>query len=263
MSTQTDKSVFSDFDELANWFVELGSHFSPSESHGALCGALSGGMRLEDTEWSGFLWAVMGLETGRFAPEELSNHGRTSASFVAEQLDLLATNELTFQLFLPDDDTPIEQRTAALGQWCRGFLGGFAEAQLHRSRVGNAVPASYPENVEESIKDLTEIAKATYQASSPQEEPDYAEDSEDISDESTGSGPGHESGVEDFDPLMQSEESFMEAQASEFDERDFVEVSEYVRLAALTIFTEFGWVEVLEARDTKKSGPTDRGRTLH
>ena len=48
-------------------------------------------------------------------------------------------------------------------------------------------------------------------------------------------------------------------------ERDYVEVIEYLRLAALTVFTEHGWVEAAPASKTspKPAPPADNERTLH
>ena len=37
----------------------------------------------------------------------------------------LRGDEMEFELLLPDDDAPLEQRATALSQWCQGFLYGF------------------------------------------------------------------------------------------------------------------------------------------
>lgn len=42
---------------------------------------------------------------------------------------LLASPELDFDLLLPDSYLPLPDRAVALGEWCHGFLNGFALGQ--------------------------------------------------------------------------------------------------------------------------------------
>lgn len=233
--------MFKNFDDLANWFITLNSHFSPSELHGALIGVLSGGSRLIGRDWQLFVFSVMGLEPSELPASDLEQHQTAISNFAGEQLEALTGNEMKFNPFLPDDDEDLSARTAALGSWCRGFLGGFAESQVQRQRIGLAIPSVYPEAVQEAIKDLTEIAKATYQVDPPTnagiDDQEYLEEFD-----------------EDEDPLAISMENT--PQDSELAESDYAQITEYVRLAGLTVFTEFGWVEVLEAEQNSKSKPS-------
>ena len=228
--------MYKNFDDLANWFVTLNSQFSPSELHGALIGALSGGARLIESEWPVFVFSVMGLEPDDFTPHELSQHRTTITDFVKDQLAALSGNEMKFNPFLPDDEHDLDERTASLGSWCRGFLGGFAESQVQRQRIGYAIPSAYPEAAQEAIKDMTEIAKAAYQANTQERVKSAGYDADD--DEYLAEF------NEDDDPLAFSMSSVPED--TDLAESDYLQVVEYVRLAGLTVFTEFGWVEVLE-----------------
>lgn len=245
MKNEEKISSFGDFDDLANWFVQLGSHFSPSECHGALIGALSGGMRLESAKWSAFVYAIMGLDTDALDYATVEANQRQIQQFMAQELEALQSSELLFSPFLPDDEISVAERAESLGAWCKGFLGGFAEAQVYRQREGDILPTSYPENVMEAIKDVTEIAKATLRADQSQRVESSADFDED----------GLLDDVQMFDPLLETQASYDENVSSDFDERDYVEVSEYVRLAALTVFTEFGWIEVLHRADEKSEPP--------
>ena len=230
--------AFSDFEELANWLVEIGSFFSPSEGHGAIVGALSGGMRLDAPSWHGFFIAILGVDPQQYSEQQLAIQRSRISAFAEGELAALTSAELDFHPYLPDDDVELEQRTGELGAWCKGFLGGFAESQLHRKRSGDTLPDKYPENVMEAIKDLTEIARVGRQQSDEQIDDDAVYDD-----------------VQSFDPLMSSADAFEESGAAELDERDFLEVAEYVRLAALTVFTEYGWLEASKEGRPESGAP--------
>lgn len=64
-----------------------------------------------------------------------------------------------FALLLPDDDAGLAERSGALFEWCRGFLGAFGLA------AGKDPPLS-----EESREALTDIARLA--AASPQDDGD-------------------------------------------------------------------------------------------
>ena len=55
--------------------------------------------------------------------------------------EALDATDFTFDLLLPDDEEPLEQRTAALGSWCHGFLAGLGLAGVgehHKALSGDA-----------------------------------------------------------------------------------------------------------------------------
>ena len=58
---------------------------------------------------------------------------------------------LGFYLLLPDDGAPIDQRLAALGEWCQGFLLGLSSG-------GVTEIERLPEASAEAVRDLVEIA---------------------------------------------------------------------------------------------------------
>ena len=166
------------FDDLCNLLVPLGTINSPSELHGLLCGKLSGGAELNEIRW--LLDAVEFLDFTQ-APDE---NVRTALSLLYHTTLAQLSDGFSLKLLLPEDDADLSQRTAALGQWCYGFLTGFGSAGK-TDRVMN-------EEAEDGLRDLAAIAHIA------------VEDSEEESDET-----------------------------------DFVEVSEYVRMLAASLYLEF------------------------
>jgi uncharacterized protein YgfB (UPF0149 family) len=67
-----------------------------------------------------------------------------------ETRQLLAGDEFAFDLFLPDDDTPLNEQIVALRSWCQGFLFG----------IGSAVAkADCSRDALDILKDITEFTK--------------------------------------------------------------------------------------------------------
>jgi len=234
------------FDELADWLITVDSQFSPSELHGAIVGALCGAMRLPAKRWAQFGFAVMGSsETTHRQFSELAES--VLGGLAREQFELLSGEDMAFQPYLPDDDETIEQRTDGLSDWCRGFLGGFAEAQVYQQKnapqneAGEAIlPPSLPEPVQESLSDLAAIAQATV------EDDEYDEDDAELSDDPL-----------ELDSLLDEDgESFdFDVADAEAAERDYMEIIEYVRLASMTVFSEYGWVEIIEQQQKQQQLP--------
>ena len=166
------------FDDLCNLLVPLGTINSPSELHGLLCGKLSGGAELSEVRW--LLDAVEFLDFTQ-APDEKV---RAALSLLYHTTLRQLSDGFSLKLLLPEDDTELSQRTAALGQWCYGFLTGFGSAGK-TDRV-------MTEEAEDGLRDLAAIAHIA------------VEDSEEESDET-----------------------------------DFVEVSEYVRMLAASLYLEY------------------------
>ncbi len=235
-------SVPKDFDELADWLLLIQSHFSPSELHGAFCGGLAGAMRLSADEWAQFGLAVVGV-TERVSESQFENSKTVLAGLAEQCLELFAANDLSFEPFLPDDENDLVQRTEELSRWCKGFLGGFAEAQAQRQQQGNE---ELPDTVMESLRDIAAIAQAAIDVDE-QEADDEAFDEEAFDDDLNQD-------LLSLEPVEGHTSTMRET--GEEDEKDYSEVVEYLRLAALTVFTEYGWIEVYEKNERSKSKPT-------
>lgn len=126
----------------------LGLAATGPELHGGLCGWLAGGGD-NDSRWLARVLA----DDAAPAPDAVLEDLRTA---VVEQI---GDPEFGFRLLLPDADAPLYERTVALFDWCRAFLGGFGLA------AGAEPPVS--EEGREALADMARLA-----AASPQEEGD-------------------------------------------------------------------------------------------
>jgi yecA family protein len=166
------------FDDLCNLLVPLGTINSPAELHGLLCGKLSGGAELSEVHW--LLDAVEFLDFTQ-APDETI---RAALVQLYQTTIVQLRDGFGLTLLLPEDDIDLSQRTAALGQWCYGFLTGFGSA----GTAGRVMT----EEAEEGLRDLAAIAQIA---------------------------------IEDGD--------------DESDEADYMEVTEYIRMLAASLYLEY------------------------
>lgn len=136
------------FDTLANQFLQQGAFCSPSELHGSLCGQLAaGGSYEEDGEW---LQAASGLmDIGELTDHDLVRGLLDVYEVSREQL---TGSDFSFELLMPDDEVPLTQRAEALGQWCEGFLAGYAMA-------GGKVDGNMSAEAKETLRDLITISQ--------------------------------------------------------------------------------------------------------
>lgn len=130
--------------------VRFGLATSPYELHGALCGWLAGGGS-DGTAWLAPVLADPALPT----PAAGSPLDRLREATAAQ----LADRSFEFELLLPDSDAPLVERSGALFDWCRGFVGAFGLA------AGEASTLS-----EEGREALADVAKLA--AAQPQEDGD-------------------------------------------------------------------------------------------
>lgn len=145
------------YDELQRALLQSHALTDAAEAHGTLVGSLCA------TDCSLQEWLAEILPEGR-ADEYMT--GSLRAVFDATS-GSLAEGTLGFQPLLPDDDAPIGDRTAALGEWCQGFLYGLG--------TGVAVPdaASLQGEAAEVLRDMTEI---THVDVDPEDDPESSEE---------------------------------------------------------------------------------------
>jgi uncharacterized protein YgfB (UPF0149 family) len=136
--------ILPEYDHVQQLLVQERSLADAAEAHGTLAGCLCAaqGYKVED-------WLREILPEGRAAPE---------AAAVLEELytatvRALLQPDMEFELLLPADEQPIDVRTAALAQWCQGFLYGLG---------AGAVPdaSELPGEVGEVVRDFIEISRA-------------------------------------------------------------------------------------------------------
>ncbi|RBW48964.1 UPF0149 family protein [Marinobacter sp. F3R11] len=181
--SETDTAYAAEFERWANVFSVHKAFSHPSELHGALCGRLAAGSRIEEDEWLAMVCEHMGL------PESAAGESSDLSVFMNEAygqtLNFLKSADMSFHPLLPDDDYAIDQRLEALVAWVRGFLEGMALAA--GESLGEA-----PEEIRELIEDMVAISQVSEDQESDQES-----------------------------------------------EQQLMEITEYIRLGALAVFTEF------------------------
>lgn len=125
----------------------------PSEMHGALCGWLAGG-GASVRQWPAQVLVDDALAT----PAEGSALDRLRLASAAQ----LADRSFNFELLLPDSDASLAERSGALFDWCRGFLGGFGLSG------GGRVALSEEGN--EALADIAKLAAARPQDDGDEED---------------------------------------------------------------------------------------------
>jgi hypothetical protein len=122
---------------------------SLSEGHGCLCGALCTLPQFSSQSW---LQELLPDPTASDSLVATTTPDDTLVQLHDETQLALRGDAMEFAPLLPDDDAPLAERIAALAQWSQGFLYGF----------GIGAPRdtdNYPEEVNEVLKDLSEIAR--------------------------------------------------------------------------------------------------------
>lgn len=131
-----------------------------AECHGVACGLLC---RKPDSSLDAFVGLLDMLElvkspaTGlKISLEELLNSSR----------EQLADEQMGFNIWLPNDDEILEERTMALSQWCSGFLAAIGG--------GNDSLKTMSEEANEALEDLQQIAAADVSDTTESEEDEVA-----------------------------------------------------------------------------------------
>ena len=136
-------------DELPSWSSvdaqaqALKLSATPAELHGALCGWLAGGGDGPD-------WLAKVLADDHAPKPEAGSALDAMSAVTRAQFE---DRDFGFALLLPDEDAPLAERSEALFEWCRGFLGGFGLA------AGKDPPLT--DESREALDDLARLAAAT------------------------------------------------------------------------------------------------------
>ncbi len=151
-----------DYFELDQALAQADAGGGAAEAHGILCGLLCATGRLDEGQWAHALFA----DTD--APPEAVQQARTQmVSLAAWTVEAINDPVLGMDLVLPDPEQSLPERTAALGEWCQGFLLGLVSG-------GIAEDSQLPDDVFELIQDFTEISRAGFELDSASEEDEDA-----------------------------------------------------------------------------------------
>jgi uncharacterized protein len=152
------------YDELDAALSAAAAPTAAAEAHGSLCGSLAAVPGFAAADWLEQLLPEAGREAAELRTRNLLEtlFGETAEAFVAQDME--------FAPLLPDDAAPLEQRVAALGEWCAGFLWGLGTGDLPGREELSA-------EVDEVLRDFGEISRAAVDAGETPEsnEVSYAE----------------------------------------------------------------------------------------
>lgn len=147
------------YDQVATLLSTYGDAMSVPECHGVLCGMVSANPALDGNTWatrmlSGDLDGA--LANGAAVTVDDADKATLKALF-DDTLLQMNDPELAFQLLLPDEDEGLEGNTAALADWCEGYLYGLSLGGIQ------SFDGCTPE-VQEFCGDLVEISHITFEA---------------------------------------------------------------------------------------------------
>lgn len=132
-----------------------------AECHGVACGLLC---RHPDSMADAFISLLDRLELLN-SPEPAL--GEQLARLHTATVSQMEDDQLRLELWLPDDDEPLEDRSLALSHWCTGFLAGLGSGHDHSLDTLSA-------DLEGALKDLEQIARAEVMAEGDAEEEEVA-----------------------------------------------------------------------------------------
>jgi uncharacterized protein YgfB (UPF0149 family) len=147
------------FPEIVRVLETLSATIPAAEGHGCLCGALCTTTHYPLDRWLDEI--IPDLADASEGDRRVLN------LLFTDTLNALRGDQMEFEPLLPDDDATLERRAAALSQWCQGFLYGFGSG---RPRTSDDLPP----NVEEILRDLTQIGRAAVDAGESGEEEEEA-----------------------------------------------------------------------------------------
>lgn len=157
--SEADYTV-ADFDWLANVYNSHNAINHPSELHGLLFGALSGGVRMSADEWMTLVMDHMGIE--ELDTSRQTNLNQDLIDFYQKVSESVEKDSSALKLLLPDDDYALSERLESLALWVRGFLEGLAiSAQGALSKVD--------EELQEILRDFVEISQLDARVSDSEE----------------------------------------------------------------------------------------------
>jgi uncharacterized protein YgfB (UPF0149 family) len=131
------------FSEIQRVLADERSMTDAAEAHGTLAGALctASTYRFED-------WLQEILPEGR--AQDISTAALRGLYFLTTET--LAGAEMAFEPLLPDDSQPLDERAAALSQWCVGFLYGLGSGAIQDL-------SKLPGEVGEVVRDFDELTR--------------------------------------------------------------------------------------------------------
>ena len=135
------------FNDIANAYVRANLMGSPAELHGVLCGRISGGQQLSEEELVSVIAEFLEVDS-----ERVEDLGDTLLELYQFTLGQICSGGFEFHPLLPDDEFPLNQRLASLGEWCQGFLFGLGNSGL-------STKTELTGDISDALSDLSSISQ--------------------------------------------------------------------------------------------------------
>lgn len=129
----------------------------PADSHGLLCGLICAAGFADPQRWLPEVF-------DDFNPRDTAQASAYQClqSVYEQTLAGLHSEDLDFELLLPDDGASLAERTESLAAWCSGFLSGLGLGGLPEQ-------SGLSEELSELLDDMAQIARVNFDLENPDE----------------------------------------------------------------------------------------------
>ncbi|HSX20625.1 MAG TPA: UPF0149 family protein [Gammaproteobacteria bacterium] len=145
------------YSKLQTTLNKLGAQLNAAETHGLLTGMLSLAKTNDNNAWQTTLVENLDCATPTKSQWEIIT--AATSQIVAEFTD----ENFGFNILLPPDNLPLQDRVTALGFWCRGYLSGLGLVGITKEDLAN-------ETIKELVADLSQIAHVGIETDSSEED---------------------------------------------------------------------------------------------
>jgi hypothetical protein len=138
-----------EYDDVDDWFLSLEAEATPAELHGQLSGLIAGNGTPKPNQWLAICSELLevNVQPGTPIADEL-------CALIETVTQQFSVEGFGLELLVPDEQAPMLERVEGLGQWCQGFLTGFALAGNTQQGWKNL-----SEESREVLTDLASIAQ--------------------------------------------------------------------------------------------------------
>jgi len=149
-------------DYLEELLSGVGSGWKAAQCHGLLCARLAVAGEAGAGRWFADVLSEADIDTDGPGAVHGDPHAECEAaldSLFQTTLRTLTERQSELSLLLPDDDSPRQERVAALAEWCHGFLNGL----VSESRSEALKDHLSAEPLVDIIKDMVQISQAGHE----------------------------------------------------------------------------------------------------
>ena len=107
-----------DYSTVNTQLISANAGVWASESHGFLCGIFCSSNTLASVLWQDYL--LVGIEN----EVDFDQSFALLADLATQTSTEILSDELIFTPLLPDDESPIIERSNSISEWCAGFVSG-------------------------------------------------------------------------------------------------------------------------------------------